>query len=585
MRKNLYVFASLLLFTFSHSQIINFPDINFKTQLLSAQAGNGTAFYNGTSIKIDSNNNNEIEVSEALMVHTLDLFNSGISDLTGLEYFTNLQQLNCAYNSISTLNLSPFPNLVGFNAHNNSIAQLTVSNLNYLTNFTCNNNAMTSLIVSNLPSLHTLHCGQNLLTQLDVSSLPNLRNLHCNDNQISALDLSNQPLLRLINCYNNLLVTLNLRNTSSELANSVDFSNNSTLRYVCGDDFQVLMLQDKITQYGYSNCYVNALCSYIPTESFATLQGAIQFDEANDGCDASDLAYPDLSIAFSNGTTATTIYCSTNGQLNYAVQNGTYTLQPQLANPSYFTITPTSVSVNFPSQGSSFTQNFCVTPNGVHPDLKIQFINLNGYNTVLPGFTRTYKIIYTNQGNQTQSGIVTLNYNDNIMDFVNATPAISSQSANALHWSFTDLKPFESRIILVDLQLNTPMSSPPVNEGDLITYTTTIQTPAIDDTPTDNTFTLNLTASFIELGTPEVAAIDKRIVVYPNPTTSNLSIAIPATMQVESIKIYNSLGQLIRQLTSNETLLTLDVSTLPVGMYSIVFQTNYGVLDRKFMKK
>ncbi len=59
----------------------------------------------GNYIKIDTNSDGEIEVSETLNVRYLNISSSSISNLTGILSFNNLQELNCSSNLLSV-----FPN-------------------------------------------------------------------------------------------------------------------------------------------------------------------------------------------------------------------------------------------------------------------------------------------------------------------------------------------------------------------------------------------------------------------------------------------------------------------------------------------
>ncbi|MCW1148832.1 T9SS type A sorting domain-containing protein [Flavobacterium lacisediminis] len=59
-----------------------------------------------------------------------------------------------------------------------------------------------------------------------------------------------------------------------------------------------------------------------------------------------------------------------------------------------------------------------------------------------------------------------------------------------LSWNFTNLAPFETREITVTFNVNSPMETPAVNIGNVLTYTATI-TGLTDETPADNVFTLN----------------------------------------------------------------------------------------------
>ena len=299
MKKILYLILTVCFVSKLSAQIINFPDSNLKARLLLADIGNGIAYHNGNSFKIDSNNDNEIQVSEALLVNHLVLYNCGISNLSGLEYFINLTHLNCGNNTISTLDLTPFTNLIGFDAYNNSLTSINISNLSQLTNFSCNNNQITSLVLSNLPNLLVIRCSNNLLTTLDVNNLSNLSNLYCNNNLLNTLDTNNLIHLTNLNCSSNNLTTLYIKNGSNESSLNLDFSNNPNLQYVCADDFQLTQVQDKITQYGYTNCFTNSYCSFVSGGSFYTINGSIKYDETNDGCDAFDVAYPNLKLSLS----------------------------------------------------------------------------------------------------------------------------------------------------------------------------------------------------------------------------------------------------------------------------------------------
>ncbi len=107
----------------------------------------------------------------------------------------------------------------------------------------------------------------------------------------------------------------------------------------------------------------------------------------------------------------------------------------------YFNVSPSTVTVTFPTQASPLTQDFCITANGVHPDLEITLLSLI---TARPGFDANYKIIYKNKGTTTQSGSVNLTFDDSVLDFVSANPATTNQTINNLSWDFTNLLPFET---------------------------------------------------------------------------------------------------------------------------------------------
>jgi len=72
------------------------------------------------------------------------------------------------------------------------------------------------------------------------------------------------------------------------------------------------------------------------------------------------------------------------------------------------------------------------------------------------------------------------------------------------------------------------------------------------------------------------------IYVYPNPSEGSLHIKVPASVEVESIKIYSVLGQLVMKQVFSEN---IDISELSTGMHFIYFETNYGRIHKTLLKK
>ena len=98
------------------------------------------------------------------------------------------------------------------------------------------------------------------------------------------------------------------------------------------------------------------------------------------------------------------------------------------------------------------------------------------------------------------------------------------------------------------------------------------------------TMPLHLTVNC--LGTNTIAKLDKSIQLYPNPTKDILNIRLPENIEVmiSSIKIANSLGQVVRE-QKVRNIHAIDVSQLQTGMYFICLTTNYGNWNGKFVKQ
>jgi hypothetical protein len=224
---------TFLLFLFSlsipiHAQVVTIPDANFKNELV-------------TNLAINTNGDAEIQLSEAQFFSgTIDVKAKQISSLVGIQAFTALQHLDCAFNHLTSLNISPISGLVSLDCNHNSLTTLDVSTNTSLTSLNCGSNQLTSLDVSTNVALLNLVCGENqqgidsldlsnniLLTSLsctfskisylNVTTNNALVSLTCQYNDLTALNLSNNPSLLFLSCGNNLLSFLDVsQNTSLE---------------------------------------------------------------------------------------------------------------------------------------------------------------------------------------------------------------------------------------------------------------------------------------------------------------------------------------------------------------------------------
>jgi hypothetical protein len=66
-----------------------------------------------------------------------------IADLTGINYFTGLQYLNCINNQLTTLNVSGLTNLQYLDCYNNQLISLDVSSSPFIKGVECYNQTPT----------------------------------------------------------------------------------------------------------------------------------------------------------------------------------------------------------------------------------------------------------------------------------------------------------------------------------------------------------------------------------------------------------------------------------------------------------
>ncbi|MFI3265119.1 MAG: hypothetical protein SNG38_07900 [Rikenellaceae bacterium] len=126
-----------------------------------------------------------VTVDEALTLTSLTLENKGITDMTGINYFTNLTtlQLNKNY-ELTYLDVSKLNKLVTFKCHDCTLLETIIepedpSSIQvYYTHAT----ARTTLDISKMTSLKTLYAYRlYYLTSIDFRKCPNLSNTHLDD--------------------------------------------------------------------------------------------------------------------------------------------------------------------------------------------------------------------------------------------------------------------------------------------------------------------------------------------------------------------------------------------------------------------
>ena len=149
MKKLLLILLCLPMIGFGQVYI---PDANFKAYLVGTTA-------------INTNGDTEIQVSEATAFNgAINCANMNISDLTGIETFTNLTSLNCNYNYLTSLDLSNSTILTELNCKSNDLISIDLSNNLNLSWLDCNDNYLTNLDLNQNLTLIYLDCAYNQLT-------------------------------------------------------------------------------------------------------------------------------------------------------------------------------------------------------------------------------------------------------------------------------------------------------------------------------------------------------------------------------------------------------------------------------------
>jgi uncharacterized delta-60 repeat protein len=277
-------------------------------------------------------------------------------------------------------------------------------------------------------------------------------------------------------------------NLDGSLDETFDFVHTNNGYYGDEDPKVVSQLDGKLLYFGsftsYKGLPIGGLTRLLG-QDYKFVQGQNRIDLDNNGCDLNDAPFKNLKLNIQSGTSTSSLITNTTGNYTLTFLKGTHTITPVLENPSYFNVNPASYTVDFPAEASPRKSDFCITANGMHPDLEISILPLT---VARPGFDAKYKIVYSNKGNQQLSGTVTLNFDDIVTDVVESYPTISGESLNGLEWDFTNLNPSETKEISIVLNVNTPTENPPVNGGTILKFQAVIASLQTDETPDNNKF-------------------------------------------------------------------------------------------------
>lgn len=229
---------------------VNIPDANLKAALVGNSA-------------VNTNQNAEIECDEASAYNGfLPLSSLEISDITGLEAFVNLTDVNLGFNNLTSVDFSANTALIGLNLNfndiggavnftaansalqylymdGNDISSVDVSPLTNLIGLGLQLNELGALDLSGLNSLQNVAAEVNFISDLTLcTSCPSLNSINFEFNNISELDVSGYPNMNFVKLNNNFLTSLNVANGNNQVVGGffLDVTNNPNLTCIQVDD-------------------------------------------------------------------------------------------------------------------------------------------------------------------------------------------------------------------------------------------------------------------------------------------------------------------------------------------------------------
>jgi len=179
------------------AQIVSIPDPVFKAKLLQ--------------LGFDTSGDGEISQTEADAIAYLNLNNTAITNLEGIQSFHNLNTLSINYTAITSLNLSGFQYLTEVYASNiPTLSSASLSSLPVFHYIELSHTALTSLqfvatpFLSNVEARYVTSSGFSLdMTTAGVSA-PSLTSLYLNDSTITSLNITGTR-VRMVEAYDSSL--------------------------------------------------------------------------------------------------------------------------------------------------------------------------------------------------------------------------------------------------------------------------------------------------------------------------------------------------------------------------------------------
>lgn len=206
------------------------PDDNFEAYLEANFMGNGIL------------NDDKVTTANINTITVLDVSSRSISDLTGIEDFSALVDLNASSNTIGSIDISK---------------NLTLEKLNI------NDNNLINIDVSKNTLLKELWIRRNNLINLNISSNLNLEVLDASFNRLQSLDLSKNANLTFLELQDNSLFVLNLKNSANTSISFINTKINPALTCVEVDDVNYAITNWTSQVDGHTNFNTN--CSYAET--------------------------------------------------------------------------------------------------------------------------------------------------------------------------------------------------------------------------------------------------------------------------------------------------------------------------------
>lgn len=210
------------------------------------------------------------------------------------------------------------------------------------------------------------------------------------------------------------------------------------------------------------------------------ITGSVFVDANNNNLPDAGEERPDY-IMMESSKNAGTLYgitATSNGVYRLDVDTGLYTVKPLFNNNPYYTASPAQASKQFLGNNEVYNQNFALH---AIPNVKDLTVALTPLTIIRPGRISQYQLTGYNVGTTTIAAGVLAFKKEPALMYAGFSAPPSSQSGDSAFWKFSNLAPFDSINIIINMIVPTSMPN-----GTPMNYELKI-TPIIgDSTPANN---------------------------------------------------------------------------------------------------
>lgn len=288
----------------------HFPDETFRTYLL-------------TSCDLDNDEIlSENEIEKITEIDVTDSSYENISDLTGIEYFTSLEWLECSGTSIRKLDLTRVPSLRIVECNEcSSLIEIDVTNCKNLEQLECEDTQISEVDVTTCPKLEFLNCSSTNLSSIDVRKNKNLIALYLNETPITSIDVSQNMELTYLECTRSKVISIDVSNHKKLETLYCDLSNVTNVNVNnCSNLDSLLVGYTKIKALDITTCpqLVQLYCTGTAIKEIDVSHNPNLYDLELNGTNITSLDIShnsELSLLWCQGTKLSTLDVTHNPEL------------------------------------------------------------------------------------------------------------------------------------------------------------------------------------------------------------------------------------------------------------------------------